>query len=85
VNILDLSSCSTVVGRPLHSCDARSCLQKKALLVQRSRTNHGDYNIDQVVNPTLSVYKSKDRIPFSSTAGIFAVSNRIRLAFQLAC
>ncbi|OGE56810.1 hypothetical protein PENARI_c002G00430 [Penicillium arizonense] len=49
------------------------------LLVRQSRTSHGAYKIGQVANPTLSDYERKDRMPFSSTAGIFAVSGSIHM------
>ncbi|KAJ5131980.1 hypothetical protein N7448_006138 [Penicillium atrosanguineum] len=47
--------------------------------VQQSRTSHGVYKIGQIANPTLSDYKRKDRMPFSSTAGIFTVSGSIHV------
>ncbi|CAG8131423.1 unnamed protein product [Penicillium nalgiovense] len=48
--------------------------------VQRSGTEHGAYKIGQVENSTLCGYKSKDRMPFSLDAGIFAVSGSIHTA-----
>ncbi|CAG8942675.1 unnamed protein product [Penicillium salamii] len=48
-----------------------------ALLVQRSATEHGVYKINQVENPALCGNKSKDRMPFSLTTGIFTVSGSL--------
>ena len=48
--------------------------------MQRSGTENGAYKIGQVENSTTCGYKSKDRMPFSLDAGIFAVSNRADLA-----
>ncbi|KAJ5171769.1 hypothetical protein N7492_004362 [Penicillium capsulatum] len=48
-----------------------------ALLVQRSGTDDGAYKIGQVETPALGDYRTKNRMTFSSTPGIFGVSGSI--------
>jgi hypothetical protein len=47
--------------------------------VQRTETDDGVYKIGQIENPTVCGYRGKTRMPFSSSAGIFAVSEYFHL------